>query len=236
MNETKLTVIRALLAKAESTDSPQEAETLTAKAMELLAKYGIDEALLEAKGEKVAQVITKRIVISGAYANRRSILWFNVAKILRVKSVQVSNSKAGYVMMAYGFEADFDRLEILWNSLDLQLANAMANAYVPYYENKRSYMTTFIAAYTSRVISRLKEREEAAEAQEVRYSGSGTSLVLVNRNQQVANVFHQNHSNVRKGTSAPVRANSGYQDGLSAGNRASFGGSSLGSSRSALGR
>ena len=67
-------------------------------------------------------------------------------------------------------------------------------------------------------------------------SGPGTALVLVDRNRQVANLFDQNHSNVRKGTSAPVRANSGYHDGLSAGNRASFGGSSLGSGRRALGR
>lgn len=37
--------IRALLAKAESTQFPEEAQALTAKATELIAKYGLEEAI-----------------------------------------------------------------------------------------------------------------------------------------------------------------------------------------------
>jgi hypothetical protein len=40
--------IRALLAKAESTEFPEEAEALTAKAQQLMAHHSIDEALLAA--------------------------------------------------------------------------------------------------------------------------------------------------------------------------------------------
>ena len=40
--------IRALLAKAESTEFPEEAELLTAKAQQLMAQHSIDEALLSA--------------------------------------------------------------------------------------------------------------------------------------------------------------------------------------------
>ena len=42
----QLVLIRALLAKAEATDFPEEAELFTAKATELIAKFSIDEALL----------------------------------------------------------------------------------------------------------------------------------------------------------------------------------------------
>lgn len=44
-----LTRIRALLAKAEATGFPQEAEALTAKAQELMARHSVDEALLDAQ-------------------------------------------------------------------------------------------------------------------------------------------------------------------------------------------
>ena len=41
--------IRALLAKAESTEFPEEAEALSARAQELMAKHSIDHALLAAQ-------------------------------------------------------------------------------------------------------------------------------------------------------------------------------------------
>lgn len=44
-----LTRIRALLAKAEATGFPEEAEALTTKAQELMARHSIDEALLAAR-------------------------------------------------------------------------------------------------------------------------------------------------------------------------------------------
>ncbi|SCF93886.1 Protein of unknown function, partial [Streptomyces sp. Ncost-T6T-2b] len=44
-----LTRIRALLAKAEATGFPEEAEALTTKAQELMARHTIDEALLAAR-------------------------------------------------------------------------------------------------------------------------------------------------------------------------------------------
>ena len=44
-----LTRIRALLAKAEATGFPEEAEALSAKAQELMARHSIDEALIAAR-------------------------------------------------------------------------------------------------------------------------------------------------------------------------------------------
>ena len=42
--------VRALLAKAESTEFPEEAEAYTAKAQELMARHRIDRAVLGATG------------------------------------------------------------------------------------------------------------------------------------------------------------------------------------------
>ena len=48
--------VRALLAKAESTEFPEEAGALTSRAQQLMARYSIDHALLAAqtgsRGEK----------------------------------------------------------------------------------------------------------------------------------------------------------------------------------------
>ena len=48
-DERLLGKIRALLAKAESTEYAEEAEALSARAQELMAKYSIDHALLAAR-------------------------------------------------------------------------------------------------------------------------------------------------------------------------------------------
>lgn len=51
-DERILGKVRALLAKAESTEFPEEAEALSARAQELMAKYRIDHALLAARSGK----------------------------------------------------------------------------------------------------------------------------------------------------------------------------------------
>ena len=48
-DERILGKIRALLAKAEATEFPDEAEALSARAQELMAKHSIDHALLAAQ-------------------------------------------------------------------------------------------------------------------------------------------------------------------------------------------
>ncbi|WP_017570470.1 DUF2786 domain-containing protein, partial [Nocardiopsis halotolerans] len=46
VDQGKLARVRALLAKAESTEFPSEAEALSARAQELMARHSIDRALL----------------------------------------------------------------------------------------------------------------------------------------------------------------------------------------------
>src|SRR5688572_5573226 len=72
--DTIIDKITKLLAKAEST-TPEEAEALTAKATELMMRWSIDEAVIEARrvgAGKVDQVVEKKIWVSGIYwkANR----------------------------------------------------------------------------------------------------------------------------------------------------------------------
>src|SRR4051794_35012987 len=56
--------VRKLLAKAEDPAcSPAEAEALTAKATELIAKYGVDQALLAARDPARDSVVDRMIEV-----------------------------------------------------------------------------------------------------------------------------------------------------------------------------
>ena len=58
--------IRALLAKAESTEYPDEAAVYTAKAQELIATHAIDMALLQEREGK-GHVVTRILNIARPY-------------------------------------------------------------------------------------------------------------------------------------------------------------------------
>ncbi|MEO9222113.1 MAG: DUF2786 domain-containing protein, partial [Mycobacteriaceae bacterium] len=77
-----LAKIRALLAKAESTDYPDEAEALTAKAQDLMTRYAIDAAVLHAKqGNNVAEEVrSRRVHIDKPYPDAKVTLLDSVAR------------------------------------------------------------------------------------------------------------------------------------------------------------
>lgn len=70
--------MRALLAKAESTEFPQEAEALTARAQEMMARHSIDLALLEQDPEEPEAAAARRLPVdspttsTGRYCSTRS--------------------------------------------------------------------------------------------------------------------------------------------------------------------
>jgi hypothetical protein len=62
--------VRALLAKAESTEFPEEAEALTSRAQELMARHSIDDALLATAAPGLAepgQASGRRLFIDSPY-------------------------------------------------------------------------------------------------------------------------------------------------------------------------
>src|SRR5690348_7260811 len=88
--------IRKLLAKAENpAASPEEAEAYTAKAAELIAKYGIDRALL-AQQDPTSDVVGDRVVVlDPPYAVDKATLLQDVAAVLRCSSVRRHRYLAG---------------------------------------------------------------------------------------------------------------------------------------------
>ena len=124
-DERLLGKIRALLAKAESTEFAEEAEALSARAQELMAKYSIDHALLAAETGRTEKPGGRRIAVDNPYEAPKASLLQTVAQANRCRVVW---SKELGLVTVIGFPADLDAVELLFTSLLVQANSAMLRA------------------------------------------------------------------------------------------------------------
>ncbi|ATZ26005.1 DUF2786 domain-containing protein [Streptomyces lavendulae] len=154
--------IRALLAKAEATTYPEEAEALSAKAQELMARHTVDEALLAARGGGPAQVPAAcRIGVEPPYEEAKAVLLDAVATANRCRAVWNSGFEFSTVV---GFESDLEAVELLHTSLLVQGTAAMTRAEAAQRAGGRkrtkTFRQSFLLAYASRLGRRLAETAE----------------------------------------------------------------------------
>jgi len=151
-----LTRIRALLAKAEATGFPEEAEALTAKAQELTARHSIDEALLAARAPAKDAPGACRIGVEPPYEQAKAVLLDAVADANRCRAVW--NEPLAFSTVV-GFEADLEVVELLYASLLVQAQTAMTKAEAAQRAGGRrrtkSFRQSFLAAYAHRIGTRL---------------------------------------------------------------------------------
>jgi hypothetical protein len=122
--------IRGLLAKAESTEFPEEAEALTAKAQELMTRHAVDAALLEV-GRAPADgrpVETRRVHVRDPYVRAKMHLLAAVAEANDVRLVWYSGLGIANLV---GGRADVAAVELLFTSLLLQVVQALSAAECP---------------------------------------------------------------------------------------------------------
>jgi hypothetical protein len=197
-DERMLSRIRALLAKAESTEFAEEAEALSARAQELMAKYSIDHALLAAESGREQTPDGRRIAVDNPYEAPKATLLQTVAQANRCRVVW---SKDIGLVTVIGFPADLDAVELLFTSLLVQANTAMLRAggkQDAYGRSRtRAFRTSFLVSYAIRIGERLSaaaghaEQEAVAEqraaAGAAGGSGGGTDLVpfLAARHQAV---------------------------------------------------
>ena len=156
--------VRGLLAKAESTTFPDEAEALTAKAQELMARHAIDAAVLEAERGERASVSGRRVGVDDPYAAAKAMLIDAIATANRCRSVW---SKGFGYATVFGDERDLDAVELLYTSLLVQAARAMLTeeAAAPSARRAggrtRSFRQSFLVAFATRIGVRLREAVDA---------------------------------------------------------------------------
>ncbi|QFG10733.1 hypothetical protein SEA_ANIMUS_65 [Streptomyces phage Animus] len=242
MTETnpKLAKIRALLAKAEDpAASPEEAEAYFGRAADLMAKYGIDQALLAEDGPIKDDLDRRTFEIKGKYVPDRAALLFSITHALGAQNVYWNltdweDGKRYRKVEVYAHQSTLERIEILFSTLQLQALNGMKKARPQYGESVTSYRKSWMAGFASVVRKRLAQAEETALRQTQQETGStGAELVLVKREAAVERFFKLAHPKVK---AAPRRrlTGTGWQDGKAAGERASLAGRQLGRTRKAL--
>jgi hypothetical protein len=152
-----LTRIRALLAKAEATGYPEEAEALSAKAQELMARHSVDVALLSAGAPSPDAPGACRIGVEPPYEQSKAVLLDAVAGANHCRAVW--NEAFGFSTVV-GFETDLDVVELLYTSLLVQAQTAMTGAEAEQRAGGRkrtkAFRQAFLAAYAHRVGTRLQ--------------------------------------------------------------------------------
>ncbi|MER5932702.1 DUF2786 domain-containing protein [Streptomyces sp. NPDC002054] len=159
--------IRALLAKAEATTYPEEAEALSAKAQELMARHTVDEALLAERGGAPGQTPGAcRIGVEPPYEEAKAVLLDAVATANRCRAVWNGAFEFSTVV---GFESDLEAVELLYTSLLVQGTAAMTRAEAGQRAGGRkrtkTFRQSFLLAYASRLGHRLAETAEHAAAE-----------------------------------------------------------------------
>ncbi|MUT92120.1 DUF2786 domain-containing protein, partial [Streptomyces sp. Z38] len=148
--------IRALLAKAEATGFPEEAEALSAKAQELMARHSVDEALLAAQGAVAEGPDAVRIGVDPPYEQAKALLLDAVASANHCRAVW--NEAFGFSTVV-GFASDLEAVELLYTSLLVQATGAMTEAEAAQRAGGRkrtkTFRQSFLAAYAHRVGVRL---------------------------------------------------------------------------------
>ncbi|MBJ6620723.1 DUF2786 domain-containing protein [Streptomyces sp. DHE17-7] len=177
--------IRALLAKAEATGYPQEAEALSAKAQELMARHSVDEALLAAGAPSPDAPGACRIGVEPPYEQAKAVLLDAVADANHCRAVW--NEPLGFSTVV-GFEGDLEAVELLYTSLLVQAETAMAKAEAAQRAGGRkrtkTFRQSFLAAYAHRAGTRLRAAAEAATAEGG--AAAGVDLLPVLASRQVA--------------------------------------------------
>lgn len=182
--------VRALLAKAESTDFPDEAEALSAKAQELISRYSLDRLAAHADDHPgVGDVVARRVWIEAPYVLAKALLIDAVASANRCRTVVDEGLGFSTVI---GAPDDLSAVELLSTSLLVQGNAAMLRCgrHADWSGTSRttSFRRSFLMAYASRIRSRLAVADEAAMAGSA--GGSGALVPLLARHQQrVEDVF-----------------------------------------------
>lgn len=224
--------VRALLAKAESTAFPAEAEAYTAKAQELVTRHSLDEALLAARGGAASPVVphARRIGVDHPHEREKASLLDAVARANRCHTV--SSPELAFSTV-FGFDSDIDAVDLLYTSLLLQAHRAMARAEPPGGKAGRgrlkAFRQSFLVAFAVRIDERLADAAQRALAEATgRGGGSGAAdpadllPVLASRDEQIRETMRRVFPHTVRVRASRVESHEGWESGRRAADRAAL--------------
>jgi hypothetical protein len=227
--------IRALLAKAESTDFTEEAESYRAKAMTLIAQFGIDQALLHADDPAKNRMVAGNRVfqVHNPFGKDKASLLSRIVQTLGGRCVWLhkpeGRKQTWTELHVFATEADLARIDLLFTSLLVQCTTEMlreSKVNVDARWQPRKWKADFLYGFTSEIHDRLWNAEQRAkkQAQSERAAGKvSVELVLVDKSKLVDKAVEFFYPTLTKRTNKARELGIGYYNGRSAGARADLG-------------
>lgn len=233
--------IRALLAQAEGTDNEHEAEAYSAKAEQLMLRWGIDVANLARDPKRPAEeIVTEWIHLKGWFAPAHLYFAALVADglgNLRTYRMRWYKHTADSIALV-GFESDVRRAQMLIASLQLQAQTALRAWWKDAPE--RWWMTRMQAVHAKRQFlisfaTVVKNRLTAQRTKLVAEAGTSTELAVRDR-KSLVDQFLDESLTLRQHRGRIQGSWYGADEGARAGSQAQLGDPSVGGGRSALDR
>ncbi len=214
--------VRALLAKAESTEFPDEAAAFAAKAQELITRHALDRALLApGAGAGATDAIGRDVTIDRPYVGAKTALLHQIARANRCRTVLQSDLG---VVSVFGYPDDLDAVDLLFTSLLVQATGAVtamgAQRDARGRSRTRSFRQSFFYGFAHKIGDRLGAA--ARDVTTVMTRDDGRLLpVLSARDQRVDAAVEAAFPHLTK-VRRSVSNSNGYAAGRAAGARASL--------------
>ncbi len=256
MSDKLIDRVLKLLAKAESTDSQEEADALVAKATEIMVAQEITEAMLaRAQGRQTDEIIERKFSFSGSYFAAVQRLALDVGCGFGFRTLVGGYGKVKHAHWV-GYRTDIERAEITLTSLMIQQSSGMQRwgresadllaSFVGYrrFAARRAWMLGF-AEGAGAVIDRARraavadaKKAEAAAAAAARDEAvvdpesDTVALVLRDKKAKIDDWIDEKYGQLRAGRSTNLTGSStAWSSGYDAGQRADVGRRGLGAQR-----
>lgn len=222
--------VTKLLRQAEDVAGTPEEAIFQAKAFELMAKYGIDQAMVEAANGKITDqdapdAVRRNFPVFGKYIPQQQMLLHGIVRALHGRAVIVNwmddngNVQSGLAVVAV--PRHLDRIDALWRILRPQMLRTVKVVGRGIYTGGtlRSYRRSWIAGFASAINHRLTTEEERA----LNAAGSGVLVLYRSDAQRADRVFETTFPNRKRAgrKSSSYRAD-GYHAGVRDGRNASM--------------
>ncbi len=199
--------VRALLAKAESTAFPDEAEALSTKAQELVTRHALERMPTEAP-----TTTSRRLWLDKRYYDGKAQVVHVVADANRCRAVVYD---LGFVALV-GEELDLEIVELLSASLLIQATRAMVAAGEKARKGDEARSLAFRKSFLLSYAHRIGERLKAANTPP---SDDRLLPVLADRKRAVDDLFTTLFTRTTT-KSTPIRSAAGWDAGRAAADRA----------------
>jgi len=229
-NSKWIETVEKLLRKAEDpATSDAEREALVGKVTYLMAKFGIEQDMLNAVQNVPIVVNHRKFIIPNPYQTQKIGLLNMVCIAFGAKLVD-TRRQDGKVSVI-GTDADIERSYMLFGSLVIQLQSGMASAIKlkPAYEHGKRFNNAFVNGFVHTVNMRILQAAQRAK-EDVKRESTGMELVLLNKTQLITNKVNEAFGRLTS-TRSTGRSTSaaGYNAGRTAGSMADIGGARVSS-------